>query len=72
MTGVTTSAELETVTGDIQRTMPTDEYPNLTAMITEHALQPGYSYTEEFGYGLDLILDGLTAQSAQPPSPDSR
>ncbi|MFR9749767.1 TetR/AcrR family transcriptional regulator [Nocardia sp. 004] len=67
-----TSAELETVAGDIQRTMPNGEYPNLTAMITEHALQPGYSYTEEFGYGLDLILDGLAARSAQPPSPDSR
>ena len=25
----------------------------------DHALQPGYSYANEFEYGLDLILDGL-------------
>ena len=23
------------------------------------ALKPGYDYTNEFGFGLDLILDGL-------------
>ncbi len=33
-------------------------FPNLVAMI-EHAMQPGYDYGSEFGYGLDLILDGL-------------
>jgi AcrR family transcriptional regulator len=33
-------------------------FPNLVAMI-EHAMQPGYDYANEFGYGLDLILDGL-------------
>ncbi len=33
-------------------------YPNLVAMI-EHAMQPGYDYGNEFGYGLELILDGL-------------
>ena len=33
-------------------------YPNLVAMI-EHAMQPSYDYGSEFGYGLDLILDGL-------------
>ena len=34
-------------------------YPNLAAFITEHAMQPGYDYADEFEYGLDLILDGL-------------
>jgi AcrR family transcriptional regulator len=33
-------------------------YPNLVAMI-EHGMQPGYDFGSEFGYGLDLILDGL-------------
>ena len=36
-----------------------DAYPNLVAFITEHAMQPGYDYADEFEYGLDLILDGL-------------
>ena len=35
------------------------EYPYLAEMITDHALKPGYAYAEEFGFGLDLILDGL-------------
>ena len=38
---------------------PAGEYPNLVEFITEHAMKPGYDYGDEFGYGLDLILDGL-------------
>jgi AcrR family transcriptional regulator len=36
-----------------------DDYPNLVAFITEHAMKPGYDYGDEFEYGLDVILDGL-------------
>jgi AcrR family transcriptional regulator len=35
------------------------EYQNLADFITEHAMQPGYDYANEFEYGLDVILDGL-------------
>ena len=35
------------------------DYPNLVAFITEHAMQLGYDYADEFEYGLDLMLDGL-------------
>ena len=35
------------------------DYPYLAEMITEHAMKPGYNYSEEFDFGLDLILDGL-------------
>jgi AcrR family transcriptional regulator len=38
---------------------PAGAYPHLTEIATEHALQPGYDYGDEFLYGLDLILDGL-------------
>jgi AcrR family transcriptional regulator len=48
---------------DVAQTMlapfQADAYPNLVAFITEHAMQPGYDYGDEFEYGLDLILDGL-------------
>jgi AcrR family transcriptional regulator len=54
-----TSEELEKVAEAMLREMPADEYPYLTEMIVEHALQPGYSYADEFEFGLDLILDGL-------------
>jgi hypothetical protein len=39
--------------------LPTDEYPHLTEFSVEHVLQPGYNYSDEFGFGLGLILDGL-------------
>ncbi|MEO5884559.1 MAG: TetR/AcrR family transcriptional regulator C-terminal domain-containing protein [Candidatus Limnocylindrales bacterium] len=38
---------------------PLDAYPNLQAFITEHIMNPGYDFGDEFEYGLDLILDGL-------------
>ncbi len=39
--------------------VPTDQYPHLTELTVEHILQPGYDYSDEFAFGLDLILDGL-------------
>jgi hypothetical protein len=38
------------------------DYPYLAEMITDHAMQPGYDYAQEFEFGLDLILDGLERQ----------
>ncbi len=38
---------------------PAEEYPHLVEFATEHVLQPGYDYGQEFEFGLDLILDGL-------------
>ena len=38
---------------------PFDEYPNLARFVTDHVMQPGYDFGDEFEYGLDLILDGL-------------
>jgi Tetracyclin repressor-like, C-terminal domain len=35
------------------------EHPHLAEMITDHAMKPGYDYSDEFEFGLDLILDGL-------------
>ncbi|MEL7157994.1 MAG: TetR/AcrR family transcriptional regulator [Actinomycetota bacterium] len=36
-------------------------YPHLQRFTVEHVLQPGYDFTAEFDFGLDLILDGLVA-----------
>jgi hypothetical protein len=35
-----------------------DEYPYLAEVVVELG-ERGYDYTEEFEFGLDLILDGL-------------
>ena len=36
-----------------------DVYPHLTEFSSGHVLQPGYNFSDEFEFGLDLILDGL-------------
>ena len=41
--------------------LPADQYPHLVELTTEHVLQPGYDFGDEFKFGLDLILDGLEA-----------
>jgi hypothetical protein len=38
-----------------------DDYPHLLELTTEYILQPGYSYGNEFDYGLGLILESLKA-----------
>ena len=38
---------------------PEGAYPHFVELTTQHVLQPGYDYGEEFEFGLDLILDGL-------------
>jgi AcrR family transcriptional regulator len=54
-----TPEEVAEVAQTILEPMPLDEYPNLVAFITGHAMQPGYNYEDEFLYGLDVVLEGL-------------
>jgi AcrR family transcriptional regulator len=35
------------------------DYPHLREFSTEHVMQPGYDFGDEFQFGLDLVLDGL-------------
>jgi AcrR family transcriptional regulator len=39
--------------------LPASEYPYLYELMTKHVLQSGYNYSEEFSFGLDLVLDAL-------------
>src|SRR5256885_2161226 len=45
---------------------PALEYPHLAELTTEHVLQPGYDYGDEFAFGLDLVLDGLERARTSP------
>jgi AcrR family transcriptional regulator len=47
---------------------PADQYPHLTELTIEHVLQPGYSYGNEYLFGLELILDGLARTRDTTPS----
>ncbi|HET7397592.1 MAG TPA: TetR/AcrR family transcriptional regulator C-terminal domain-containing protein [Intrasporangium sp.] len=42
----------------------TGEFPHLVEFATQHILQPGYDFGDEFDFGLELILDGLEARAA--------
>ena len=53
------SDSLEEVADGILDSEAVDRYPHLTELTTEHVLQPGYDFGQEFEVGLDLILDGL-------------
>jgi AcrR family transcriptional regulator len=59
----TAGDEMADLAGSIMETMPTGEYPHIMELTTKHILKPGYDFGREFGYGLNLILDGLDAAS---------
>ena len=40
------------------------DYPHLSEFSTEHVLKPGYDFGQEFEFGLELVLDGLTRSLA--------
>jgi AcrR family transcriptional regulator len=54
-----TPEEVAAVGGEMLQRLALASYPYLVEMMTQHALQPGYDYADEFVFGLDLILDGL-------------
>ena len=60
-----TAADAGEVSESMLRPFSAGAYPHLTEMLTDHVLQPGYDYADEFGLGLDLILDAL--ERAQQP-----
>lgn len=55
-TGPDTAAS---VTDPIVQMFATGEYPHLMEIATEHVLQPGYDFGDEFAIGLELILESL-------------
>jgi AcrR family transcriptional regulator len=58
------AAEVAEVAETMLQPFPVNAYPNLAAFITEHAMQPGYDYGDEFEWGLDLVLDGIEGRLA--------
>lgn len=54
-----TGPEAAAVAGEILGDVPPADYPHLMEMATQHVMVPGYAFGDEFGWGLDLVLDGL-------------
>jgi AcrR family transcriptional regulator len=55
------STDLEVVVDSMMLPYSADDYPYLVELTTDYVLQPGYSYGNEFDYGLGLILNSLEA-----------
>ncbi|SEJ54629.1 transcriptional regulator, TetR family [Arthrobacter sp. yr096] len=55
--GRDTAAE---ITNPIMERFSTVEYPHMVEIAVEHVLKPGYDFGDEFAFGLNLILDGLS------------
>jgi len=62
-----TREELAGVSELILRELPAGEYPHLHEAIVDHVLTFGFDYADEFGFGLDLILDGLERMLGKLP-----
>ncbi|HWN22984.1 MAG TPA: TetR/AcrR family transcriptional regulator C-terminal domain-containing protein [Gaiellaceae bacterium] len=53
------ASQLLTEAAESMRRQFSNEYPHLAETISELVTKPGYHFANEFGVGLDLILDGL-------------
>jgi AcrR family transcriptional regulator len=56
-------AEMESVAGEME--LPADEFPYLSEVVRE-LLASGFTYADEFEFGLDLILGGLERSRHAP------
>jgi len=54
-----TSDQVGEVAEIILSQFPADEHPYLAESVVEHITKSGWEYSDEFEFGLDLILDGL-------------
>ena len=67
------SDDLDEVLGGMMPDRWAEDFPNLAEMTSGYILRPGYSYGNEFEYGLRLILTGLRAALVGLSAPgDSR
>ena len=57
--------DLNELAASMEPLLARGDYPHFMEFVVEHALQPGYAYGDEFDFGLDLILDGLSALAAR-------
>lgn len=59
----TTGDDMQELVEHVVESMPMDDYPYLMELTNEHILQPGYDFSNEFEFGLNLILHGLDSAS---------
>ena len=60
------TGDLEQVVDEIMLPFSAADYPYLVEFTTDYILKPGYSYGDEFAYGLDRILETLEREAVRP------
>ncbi len=55
--------EVQEIAEEIAAAFDAERYPSLLEFATEHVMQPGYSFSASFEFGLDLIINGLDPAS---------
>ncbi len=63
-----TPEETAVLAADVLEQFPVEAYPHLAELTIEHVLAAGYDFSDEFDFGLDLILDGLERARRGHPS----
>lgn len=66
------SEDVPALAREVLASMPADALPNLAWLATEHVLEAGYSFSDEFDYGLDLVLEGLERRARLERDPSVR
>ena len=64
-----TGEETQALAGELMQAFPEGAYPHLAAFTVGHVLKPGYAFANEFGFGLELILEGLQRALAAAAGP---
>lgn len=54
-----TAEDITDMAGALLDPLPPESLPHLRELVAEHILQPGYAFSEEFEFGLELVLDAL-------------
>ncbi len=73
-----TPEQTSELAGSIMSQLPAGAFTHLVEFTMGHVLQPGYAYAHEFGWGFELILDGIQArltlesQRATPSEPSAK
>ncbi len=52
-------SDLARLVSEVQQSMPEGEYPYLEEMISGIVMKEGYSFSNEFAFGLGLLIEGL-------------
>ena len=57
--------EMTELAEEMSQLFSPEDYPHLIEFTVEHVVNPEYDFTDEFEFGLKLILDGLATSAAQ-------